>query len=103
MGDMPGSLLLYDTVTLIESLIDAFIYVYILLILAYIILSWIRLPYSIWLSRIQRFLYDVCDPYLRLFRRVLPPLGPLDLSPMLAVIVLIVVQQVAHNILNRLD
>jgi len=102
MGDMPGSLLLYDTVTLIESLIDAFIYVYILLILAYIILSWIRLPYSIWLSRIQRFLYDVCDPYLRLFRRVLPPLGPLDLSPMLAVIVLIVVQQVAHNILNRL-
>ena len=102
MGDMPGSLLLYDTVTLVESLIDAFIYVYILLILAYIILSWIRLPYSIWLSRIQRFLYDVCDPYLRLFRRVLPPLGPLDLSPMLAVIVLIVVQQVAHNILNRL-
>jgi len=103
MGDMPGSLLLYDTVTLIESLIDAFIYVYILLILAYIILSWIRLPYSIWLSRIQRFLYDVCDPYLRLFRRVLPPLGPLDLSPMLAVIVLIVAQQVAHNILDRLD
>ena len=103
MGDMPGSLLLYDTVTLIESLINAFIYVYILLILAYIILSWIRLPYSIWLSRIQRFLYDVCDPYLRLFRRVLPPLGPLDLSPMLAVIVLIVAQQVAHNILNRLD
>jgi uncharacterized protein YggT (Ycf19 family) len=103
MGDMPGSLLLYDTVTLVESLIDAFIYVYILLILAYIILSWIRLPYSIWLSRIQRFLYDVCDPYLRLFRRVLPPLGPLDLSPMLAVIVLIVAQQVAHNILNRLD
>jgi uncharacterized protein YggT (Ycf19 family) len=103
MGDIAGSLLLYDTVTLIESLIDAFIYVYILLILAYIILSWIRLPYSIWLSRIQRFLYDVCDPYLRLFRRVLPPLGPLDLSPMLAVIVLIVAQQVAHNILDRLD
>jgi YggT family protein len=100
---MPGSLLLYDTITVIESLIDAFIYVYILLILAYIILSWIRLPYSIWLSRIQRFLYDVCDPYLRLFRRVLPPLGPLDLSPMLAVIVLIVAQQVAHNVLNRLD
>jgi uncharacterized protein YggT (Ycf19 family) len=102
MGDMPGSVLLYDTVTVIESLIDAFIYVYILLILAYIILSWIRLPYSIWLSRIQRFLYDVCDPYLRLFRRVLPPLGPLDLSPMLAVIVLIVAQQVAHNVLNRI-
>ena len=102
MGDMPGSLLLYDTVTLIESLIDAFIYVYILLILAYIILSWIRLPYSIWLSRIQRFLYDVCDPYLRLFRRFIPPLGPLDLSPMVGVIALVVLDRILLAVLDRL-
>ena len=32
---------------------------------------------------LKRFLYDVCDPYLRLFRRFIPPLGPLDLSPMI--------------------
>jgi len=51
--------------------VDVFIYVYVLLILAYIITSWIRLPYSTWLNRIQRFLYDVCDPYLRIFRRIL--------------------------------
>ena len=44
-----------------------------------------RLPYSPWLNRIQRFLYDVCDPYLRLWRRVLPTFGPLDLSPMIGV------------------
>ena len=55
-----------------------------------------------WLNRIQRFLYDVCDPYLRVFRRFVPPLGPLDLSPMIAVIVLIVLQQVLHTILNQL-
>ena len=36
---------------------------------------WVRLPYSPWLNRIQRFLYDVSDPYLRLFRRVLPSWG----------------------------
>ena len=66
-----------------------FIWVYILLIFAYILTSWVRLPYSIWLHRIQRFLHDVCDPYLRLFRRVLPPLGPLDLSPMVAVFALL--------------
>ena len=47
-------------------------------IFAYILTSWIRMPYSPWLNRIQRFLYDVCDPYLRLFRRFIPPLGPLD-------------------------
>jgi uncharacterized protein YggT (Ycf19 family) len=90
-----------DTRSTIASFVDVFIGVYILLILAFIITSWIRLPYSPWLNRVQRFLYDVCDPYLRLFRRVLPPFGPLDLSPMLGVVVLIVLQQVIHTLLNR--
>jgi YggT family protein len=102
MGSVPHMFLLADTVSTVESFVDVFIGVYILLILAFIVLSWIRLPYSVWLNRIQRFLYDVCDPYLRLFRRVVPPLGPLDLSPMIAVIVLIVVRQVLDAVLNRL-
>ena len=96
----PG--LLLDTVGSIRSFVDVFIYVYILVILAFILTSWIRLPYSPWLNRIQRFLYDVCDPYLRLFRRVLPPLGPLDLSPVLAVIVLVAIRQVIDVLLARL-
>ena len=91
-----------DAISKAESFVDAFIYVYILLIFAFIILSWIRLPYSLWLNRIQRFLYDVCDPYLRLFRRFIPPIGPLDLSPWVAVLVLIVLQQVIHAVLERL-
>jgi YggT family protein len=94
--------LLANTISTVESFVDVFIGVYVLLILAFIILSWIRLPYSVWLNRIQRFLYDICDPYLRIFRRFVPPLGPLDLSPMLAVIVLIVLQQIIHAVLNRL-
>ena len=81
MGDVLQPMLLADTVSRIESFVDVFLGVYILLILAYIILSWIRLPYSVWLNRIQRFLYDVCDPYLRVFRRFVPPIGPLDLRP----------------------
>lgn len=93
---------LLDAISRVESFVNVFIDVYILLILAYIVLSWIRLPYSVWLNRIQRFLYDVCDPYLRIFRRLLPPLGPLDLSPMLGVIVLVVVEQLIDSILNRL-
>jgi len=91
-----------DAVTKAESFISAFIYVYIFLILLYIISTWIRLPYSPWLNRIQRFLYDVCDPYLRLFRRILPPLGPLDLSPMVGVIALVVVDRIAIAVLDRL-
>jgi uncharacterized protein YggT (Ycf19 family) len=102
MGGLPQFLVLADTVSTVKSFVDVFIGVYILLILAFIVLSWIRLPYSVWLNRIQRFLYDVCDPYLRLFRRFVPPLGALDLSPMIAVIVLIVVRLVLDAVLNRL-
>ena len=102
VGAMPQITLVGDTISTVESFVDVFIGVYILLILAYIILSWIRLPYSIWLNRIQRFLYDVCDPYLRLFRRFVPPVGPLDLSPLIGVLVLVVLQQVLHTILRQL-
>src|ERR671919_1358536 len=100
MGETASLMLLYDAVDQIQNFINVFIGVYILVILVYIITSWIRLPYSPWLNRIQRFLYDVCDPYLRLFRRVIPPLGPLDLSPMLAVIVLLVINSIAHAVLD---
>ncbi len=92
--------MLADTVDSIRSFVDVFIGVYILIIFVYIITSWIRLPYSPWLNRIQRFLYDVCEPYLRLFRRILPPLGPLDLSPLVAVIVLVILQQVLDGLLK---
>jgi YggT family protein len=98
-GAMLG--LLYDVVGNVQSFLQVFIYVYSLLILAYIITSWVRLPYSPWLNRIQRFLYDVCDPYLRLWRRVLPSFGPLDLSPVVGVLFLYIVLGVLNNILDR--
>ena len=94
--------LLYDVVGNVESFIVVFIYVYSLLILAYIVTSWVRLPYTVWLNRIQRFLYDVCDPYLRLWRRILPSFGPLDLSPVIGVAFLYVVRALVINILDRL-
>ncbi len=83
--------LVYDWVENVQSFVNVFILVYILLIFAYIITSWIRLPYYPWLNRVQRFLYDVCEPYLRIFRRFIPPLGPLDLSPIVAILVLQIV------------
>ena len=97
-----ASLLLADVGDSIANFVSVFVTVYILLILAYIITSLIRLPYSPWLNRIQRFLYDVCEPYLRIFRRFLPPIGPLDLSPMVAIIVLIVVERLATGVLADL-
>lgn len=97
---MGGSLVLADAISSIGKFVDVFISVYILLIFGYIITSWIKLPYS--LNRVQRFLYDVCEPYLRIFRRILPPLGPLDLSPIVAVFSLYFINQIIQTILDRL-
>ena len=94
--------LLFDAINSVESFLQVFVYVYSLLILGYIITSWVRMPYSVWLNRIQRFLYDVCDPYLRMWRRVLPNFGPLDLSPVVGVLALYVLRAVLINILDRL-
>jgi YggT family protein len=84
------------------TFVDVFLWVYTLLLFAYILTSWVRLPYRPWLNRIQRFLYDVCDPYLRIFRRFLPPLGPLDLSPMVAIFVLFIVRGIVTSLLERI-
>jgi YggT family protein len=101
MGVTATFMLLADAVSKAETFVNVFVTVYSLVILLYIIASWLRLPYSPWLNRIQRFLYDVSEPYLRLFRRLLPSFGPLDLSPMIAIIVLILLGQVAIRILDQ--
>jgi YggT family protein len=94
--------LLADAVSTAQNFVDVFIGVYVLLIFAFILMSWVRLPYSVWLSRIQRFLYDVCEPYLRLFRRVLPSMGPIDLSPIVGVIVLFALDRILTRLLELL-
>jgi len=100
MGLSPQSILLFDAASSANRFIDDFIWVYILLIFIYVLSSWVRLPYSPWLRRIQDFLRDVCEPYLRLFRRLLPSFGPLDLSPVVAVISLLILRTVIDTILN---
>jgi YggT family protein len=92
--------LLLDAVDQVETFVSIFVYVYVLLVFVYVLTSWIRVPYS--LSPVQDFLRDVCEPYLRLFRRILPPLGPLDLSPIVAVFALLLVRQVVLALLDRL-
>jgi YggT family protein len=100
VGLTGSSPVLLDAISSVQSFVSVFVGVYILLIFGYIITSWIRLPYSPWLNRIQRFLYDVCEPYLRIFRRFLPALGPLDLSPIVAVFSLIILNQIVVAILE---
>lgn len=93
-------MVLLDAIGSVETFLDVFVGVYVLVIFLYVLTSWIQLPYS--LRPVQRFLYDVCEPYLRLWRRVLPMAGPIDLSPMVAVIALIVLERIAIAVLDRL-
>jgi YggT family protein len=81
----------------IANYVQALFEVYIVLIFAYILLNLLfsfglRTPYSRWTDALLNFLRDVSEPYLRLFRRFIPPLGAIDLSPMIAIIVLYIVQ-----------
>ena len=93
--------LLADAASRVNTFIDVFLWVYILLIFVYVLTSWVQLPYSIWVRRITDFLRDVCEPYLRIFRRFLPSFGGLDLSPMVAVIVLWVAEQIVVELINN--
>jgi len=92
-------LVLADVRTWARGFLEVFIEVYILLIIAYILSSWVRAGYSPTFARVVRFLHDTCDPYLRLFRRVIPPIGPLDVSPILAIVVLGVIRQLIERYL----
>ena len=103
MGDESvGFLVLADTATSVQRFVSVFVGVYVLLILAYVILSFVRAGASPTLERVRQFLYDVCEPYLRLFRRFLPPLGPLDLSPIVAVFSLYILERIVNTIIGRL-
>jgi YggT family protein len=102
MGAIAYLTVLFDVVTSVQTFVSVFILVYTLLLFAYILLSWVKLPYSPILNRVQRFLYDVCEPYLRLFRRLLPAFGPLDLSPIVAIVVLYIIGRVIQALLDLL-
>ncbi|HEU0024608.1 MAG TPA: YggT family protein [Thermoleophilaceae bacterium] len=89
----------------VADYVNTLMLVYLILIFVRIILSWIpRIPYNRVLNAVLKFVTDVTDPYLNLFRRFLPPvrLGPgaLDLSPIVATFVLIIVGGIVVNLIR---
>jgi len=88
--------------TFIVSLLGVAINVYIFLIVARALLSWFPLRSGTALYTVYSYIYDVTEPYLQLFRRILPPVrmgnAALDLSPIVGFIVLLVVQRLLYSI-----
>ena len=80
----------------VASIVDALFTVVELLVLARVLLSWF--PISPW-HPVSRWLVRIVDPILRPFRRVLPSFSGIDFSPLLALVVLYVLQQVVHSLL----
>jgi uncharacterized protein YggT (Ycf19 family) len=101
------TLVLASTRTQVADFLSTLIYVYTLLIIVYIVVQLLfavglRPPYSRTINTVLGFLRDVCEPFLRIFRRVIPSLGGIDFSPILAILTLqiinsIVVQGVIHG------
>ena len=94
--------LLADAASSLQNFVTVFVIIYILFIFAWVLLSWIQLPYSTVAASLQRFLDEVVSPYIGLFRGRIPTLGPLDLSPIVAVIVLLVAERVVNALIGAL-
>jgi YggT family protein len=89
----------------IANYVQALFLVYILLIFVYILLNMmfslgLRPPYSRWSDAVLGFLRDVCEPYLKIFRRFIPTVGMFDFSPMVGIIVLYIVQAVVVSLIQ---
>ncbi|TML23337.1 MAG: YggT family protein [Actinobacteria bacterium] len=103
MGVEASIPVLADAATSLQSFVSVFVGIYVLLIIVHILLSsWIQLPYSRTAEGVQEFLDEICRPYLRLFQGRIPTLGPLDLSPMVAIVVLIVAMVVVNRLIGVL-
>jgi YggT family protein len=79
--------------------------VYIIIIFVYIALNWlfaagVHPPYSRWSDALLTFLRDTAEPYLRIFRRLIPSIGMFDFSPIIAILVLYFLRVIITNAIS---
>jgi YggT family protein len=75
-----------NSTELIAQSLNNFIQLYLILIFVRILLGWFQT--AEWAEKGISFLSPITDPYLNIFRSFIPPLGMLDISPILAILVL---------------
>jgi YggT family protein len=88
----------------IANYVSALVFVYLVLIIANVVLSWVQqfrpIPYNLTLRAVLGFIEDTTNPYLNLFRSWVPRIGPLDISPIVAIIVLSVAGSIAVGLID---
>lgn len=83
----------------IISLINTVFYVYSLMLIAYILMSWVPAAQN---SAIGRMLEKVCEPYLGIFRKFIPPIGMIDISPIVAIFLLNYIQRGLMIVISKI-
>jgi YggT family protein len=83
---------------LIAQSLAAFLQIYLVLLFIRVLLSWF--PTISWHNPPFSFLSQVTDPYLNLFRSIIPPLGGIDFSPMLGFFALSIASQLLGSVAN---
>jgi YggT family protein len=91
----------FDVANYVEDLFDVYIAFLLIYFLTTILFSFgLRPPYSVALDAVLKFLRDISEPYLRLFRRLIPRFGVIDLSALVALIVLYIVRSVVYKLIS---
>ena len=80
---------------LVGHLLDGFLGIYTLLIVVRIILSWVMSHGN----RVLRFLTKITDPVMEPFRRIIPPLGMFDISPIVVILLLNFLRMAVRGVL----
>jgi YggT family protein len=83
----------------IFNVVNLLFNIYYFCLIGYILMSWIPALQS---SAVGRFLETVCEPYLGFFRKFIPPIGMIDLSPIVGLIVLGFIESGIYKVLSYL-
>ena len=81
------------------NFINTAFYVYSLMLVAYILMSWVPAAQN---SGIGRMLEKVCEPYLGIFRKFIPPIGMIDISPIVAIFLLNYIQRGLFVVIEKI-
>ena len=84
---------------IIFGVISTAFLVYRYMLIGYILMSWVP---ALQESAVGRFLEKVCEPYLGFFRKFIPPIGMIDISPIVGLFVLYFIERGVFNVLSFL-
>ena len=84
---------------MIFTVVSTAFLVYRFMLIGYILMSWVPAIQS---SAIGELLAKFCEPYLSFFRRFIPPIGMIDISPIVGLFVLVFIEQGVYNVIGYL-